>query len=865
MTLRPLAGAAATALALLLCAAAAQADVLTVRVPLGAVRQHPTPAGVRLEVDGFPLVALPERPALPLRTLLVALPPDAAPDSVTVTARPQGVAREALAGPLGVGGPRLWLTPAGARLDRSPWGPGVAGPRTAWQAELERGRTDFAAAVSVGTLRRWPVVSVAVSPVRLDVARGALETAAALDLDVSFRRGTRRAPPVAADAAFARLLRGAVANPEDVTVPDEDEGAAPTLIIAVEEALRARLTRLDDYIAHREAQGFRVVVVTDAETNPGPFLGPSAGMLRAWLQRHWEELGATHLLLLADPRPSRVTGLPMAVAHAAPVDGLEPEGIPTDAFFADLTGDWDRDGDGRLAEWPDDFRTGGVDLLPELFVGRIPVNRLAPAEADEALARAMAHDGDRADGRWRRRILTPAAVLFYAGEGEGVDLRQSGAEVTQWLAAGPAADRGFPLHRLYEWDGVEPETYESEGPLSEWDTIAGFQEGFGLVFWLGHGNGTTVARRIWTGDANGDGLAQLDEVSFPDFLTSPLARDELGQLARGPFVFMGACSNAQPEVDENLAATVLRAGAAGTVGATRITTGYGGPGWAPDDGGGSCCFTFGERYLEGLMDGRPAGEALAAARLRLGSWAGELAVRNKLEHNLYGDPLLGLHQCAVAADCDDGRFCTGESRCEDGFCVAGDPPACDAAADGVAVAACQVYACDDAARGCALAPAPAGAPCDDGRFCTTADACREDGACTGAPTCAGAVGVCAVPQCLEDEDRCTAAPAPDGAGCRTPEGAAGTCGGGTCLAPRPAGPDAGDDGGARDPAPDAAGAAADTVGTTTSGAGGCAAGGGATSAGALTVALLLAIALLAIALLVALARRPGRARRSVPG
>jgi hypothetical protein len=46
---------------------------------------------------------------------------------------------------------------------------------------------------------------------------------------------------------------------------------------------------------------------------------------------------------------------------------------PSDAYYADLEGDWDLNGDGRFAEYPEDMEEGGVDLGPEVLVGRLPL------------------------------------------------------------------------------------------------------------------------------------------------------------------------------------------------------------------------------------------------------------------------------------------------------------------------------------------------------------------------------------------------------------------------------------------------------------------------------------------------------------
>jgi hypothetical protein len=53
----------------------------------------------------------------------------------------------------------------------------------------------------------------------------------------------------------------------------------------------------------------------------------------------------------------------------------EDDGIPTDLLLALLDGDWNADGDGLWGEVED-----GVDLLPEVAVGRIAAGNATEAQ-----------------------------------------------------------------------------------------------------------------------------------------------------------------------------------------------------------------------------------------------------------------------------------------------------------------------------------------------------------------------------------------------------------------------------------------------------------------------------------------------------
>ncbi len=99
--------------------------------------------------------------------------------------------------------------------------------------------------------------------------------------------------------------------------------------------------------------------------------------------------------------------------------------------------------------------------------------------------------------------------------------------------------------------------------------------------------------------------------------------------------------------------------------------------------------------------------------------------------------------CSTDAPCDDGVFCNGVERCEQGRCVAGADP-CD---DNVR---CTVDRCDEGARRCAHTP--------DGARCGDGDRCNGDERCAPAdPTADRATGCTRPAQGVDcnDHDPCT--------------------------------------------------------------------------------------------------------------
>ena len=89
-------------------------------------------------------------------------------------------------------------------------------------------------------------------------------------------------------------------------------------------------------------------------------------------------------------------------------DVLDP--VPTDHYYAELDGDWDLDGDGRYAEYPDDAGEGGVSFEADALVGSIPVYGGDIGPLDRMLDAIVAYESEPSPG-YRRRVLLPMEML----------------------------------------------------------------------------------------------------------------------------------------------------------------------------------------------------------------------------------------------------------------------------------------------------------------------------------------------------------------------------------------------------------------------------------------------------------------------
>ena len=345
---------------------------------------------------------------------------------------------------------------------------------------------------------------------------------------------------------------------------------------------------------------------------------------------------------------------------------------PTDAFYADLSGDWDANGNGFFGETCQKFfrYDGGAEpgeladgdffrpaesFLPEILVGRIPFD---DARTVAAILRKTISYETSGDREWRKSCLLGADPL--SPDTDSYALCES-------IRRDFAAPSGFASKRYYtEFDfdgemqsskryGYEPEIIVSLDEIKK-DWSAGYEKFSqawadmkpGMVVWSSHAN-TDICRNI---------ITLRDESS--EILPLPATRRYVEKLddSHPAIVFAVSCSVTQQEPyylgirkkrtslehnwepRPNVGRELLKNGAVAFVGPSRSI--WFRHGWkSPEDGG---CLTLAYDFSKRLVAGETVGISLAAAlreyHLR---WGCELADgENIIGFNIYGDPSLSL-------------------------------------------------------------------------------------------------------------------------------------------------------------------------------------------------------------------------------
>jgi hypothetical protein len=593
---------------LVLLEGTAGADVVVVPIPQCTPLFQSSPEGERLSADGFSVCTAPGSPALLFRDIDVLLPQEADPSSLSAE----------------IGSPEQYV-PAGTH-DIAPAPPlktfldGVAVLDWAGATRIRDGRDlDIYAAdafypassvgvLSAGCVRGYKIVRVRYYPLQYNPVTRELRSNSSAEIRITYQPvhvlQSVSAPP--SDTVLSDQVARWVANPEGLdnwysrpaarAFTSATSTTTTDYLILTTSAIATASTKLQAFINHKINRGFRVGVATEAQWGGGTG-DTAANRIRAYLKSNYASKGIKYVLLVGDPTPSSGS-VPMKMLWPRRGSGMYEE-APSDYFYADLTGNWDLDGDGYYGEGTHDFGTGGVDIYPEVIVGRIPVYGSDIASLDSILQKTIDYESGGIGGDWIKTALLSMKPS---------DASTPGYNLGEAIKK-DALPTGFTARRVYEQTyGLNPAPDLT--PCS-YDTVkSAWTQHSGFHFWWTHGN-ETLAADVMTSDRT----SYLDD-RYPSF------------------TFQCSCLNGSPENSNNLGYALLKRGAVATVSATRVSWYY--PGettYTNTDSNAGMTYRY---ALHLIRDHMPAGDALYAVMVEIPSsiWM------NRCVFNLYGDPSL---------------------------------------------------------------------------------------------------------------------------------------------------------------------------------------------------------------------------------
>lgn len=597
-----------------------------------------------IEIDNGFSYGIPGFPDLPTRTFRVAVPPDADPNTITVNYTVTNIED------LGLYDIREIPALAAYVDDRA-----ISGYKADIYTKDRFFPEESVEYAGFSRMRKWRIVTVKYTPFQYNPVSKELR-AVSVDVTVDYETfasadsaggsiSTERFDSVMDHRAESMLLnfnesagwyeKSPAASYDGLS----SASAAYDYVIITTNAIESASTKLGAFVSYLGGKGFSPLVVTEDDYGvlTGQAPNGTADKIRKWLQNNYVNYGIKYVLLIGNPDPDdpsnpsdSVGDVPMKMCWPRRNETTYKDS-PTDYFYADLTGNWDLDGDLYYGEYGDDTGAGGVDFANEVYVGRIPVYS-GTANLDSILTKTINY-GTSSDTSWRNNALLS---MSYS------DASTDGAYLGEGMKNDYLTTAGFSTWTQYQQGGlcaVADSSFTSDEDLVDGEALNRWAANpYGMVWWWGHGS-TTGAYVGYSGCGWGGILYASQTPTLDD--THP------------SFVYQNSCTNGYPESSGNLGASLLRNGAIATVSAGRVS-------WYAVASWGTWLKYFADNASIGYYYGyelsaneKDAGTALFDVKSDMGAnlytyWDG-CHMMNLFDFNLYGDPSISLSSRGSAA------------------------------------------------------------------------------------------------------------------------------------------------------------------------------------------------------------------------
>jgi hypothetical protein len=353
------------------------------------------------------------------------------------------------------------------------------------------------------------------------------------------------------------------------------------------------LNQLHAFAEHKSKLGFNVHIITEEDFGGGR--GEDAAFnIRRWLKANYKRLDLLYVLLMGDPTPN-CGDIPMKVVSMGTKDD-SGELIPSDYYYADLSGNWDINNNGIVGD-RSDFKEGGLDGVWEVLVGRLlyygeDSEWFKLEDLDVLLKRFIDYDNEE-NIAWRYNffVYRPNQELFASWVGKYLE---------------PNGINYVLMSETKEWAGLSRPDYISGDGHNRYQILQ--DNDFGHIKLQSHGTPTA------TWGVNSDGISQKLTPNKP-----------------GIVQFAG-CFTGSPEKSNNIGGAMLRFYAIATEPNTMGVTAFTAPG--PKVGKKP---VMNNRKIK-LLQGKSVGYAHWEDYADISRYGSNTVGNTMLKHNLYGDP-----------------------------------------------------------------------------------------------------------------------------------------------------------------------------------------------------------------------------------
>jgi hypothetical protein len=406
------------------------------------------------------------------------------------------------------------------------------------------------------------------------------------------------------------------------------------LIVATKEIQESSI--LNPFIAFKESQGYVSQLISPEDLVSESNGSDQAEKIRNYLKKNYLASGFKYVLFIGDPmsskqRDKKSTGgsLPMRYCYPFPdkhstensVD-KDVNRIPTDLYYADLTGDWDSDKDGYFGEFGEDR----VNLVPELFIGRIPFDD----EDDIQMVLEKSMEFEKRDSTTKKKSLLAIASNSYDSE-----LTDS-AVLGELMGKNYLEKNGYTKTTLYEQEGRNPSEFTSNYPLDEENLLQQLNKnttGFSLVLSNG-GWMDSLLRKVWMTDKNYDNKPDPEESEWLPLLSADKANDLIPE--QSTIYFLSGYMPSAPDWNEDcISKILLKTNGSAVIGETRLS--YFQKKWKDESDGGLLSIIY--YFFRNLTSEKTIGESLYKSFSYTTStdWFNAYSFGS-----IYGDPTISL-------------------------------------------------------------------------------------------------------------------------------------------------------------------------------------------------------------------------------
>lgn len=326
---------------------------------------------------------------------------------------------------------------------------------------------------------------------------------------------------------------------------------------------------VDSLVAHRQAQGYDVQIVTMEYIRDSVSGVDLPQKFRNYLRANLADIAYALLVGFSNDMPWRSL-VPFNNDPDSPWNNPDYSPIPGDIYLAELTDpdslSWNSDGDAYWGEVFDEnwYPVGedDPDFHADIHLGRIPFS--TPATIQDIIGKLIAFDTNT-DVAYKTSSLLTGALYYYANENNTGNARIDGAEFCEELLSDSVLPRATAT-TLYEKGGLRPCTLACTDSLTENNHIVYWQNK-GVMYECHHGNVTRYARKVWAWD-DGDSIPETPEISW---ITSLYYTDVYGLDNSHPATcFLRSCLCGKPE-ETGLGAMLLYRGGSDVISSSRVS------------------------------------------------------------------------------------------------------------------------------------------------------------------------------------------------------------------------------------------------------------------------------------------------------